>query len=193
MKCPAHTGRCNLEADTNGIVLLDAPAITAANLVDEAITIATLADKTAVRQGQTIATVKIIPFGVPSRIMAGVEAALSKPAARVISYQPKNFTLINTILPGLKPSVIESTAAITRERITGVSGKLNDVRSCPHQTDLTTQTITDALTTKPDIILIAGASATVDRGDVIPAAIAAAGGVIDHVGMPVDPGNLLAR
>ena len=39
--------------------------------------------------------------------------------------------------------------------------------------------------------MIHGASAILDRRDVIPAAIEAAGGRIDYFGMPVDPGNLL--
>ena len=45
--------------------------------------------------------------------------------------------------------------------------------------------------TKVEIILILGASAIVDREDVVPAAIARSGGEILHFGMPVDPGNLL--
>ena len=36
-----------------------------------------------------------------------------------------------------------------------------------------------------------GASAIADRRDVIPAAIEAVGGSIEHFGMPVDPGNLM--
>ena len=40
-------------------------------------------------------------------------------------------------------------------------------------------------------MLVAGASAIVDRRDVIPAAIERRGGTIEHFGMPVDPGNLL--
>ena len=36
-----------------------------------------------------------------------------------------------------------------------------------------------------------GASAIADRRDVIPAAVEASGGRIEHFGMPVDPGNLL--
>ena len=36
-----------------------------------------------------------------------------------------------------------------------------------------------------------GASAIADRRDVIPAAIEAVGGRIEHFGMPVDPGNLM--
>ena len=39
--------------------------------------------------------------------------------------------------------------------------------------------------------MIAGASAIVDRRDVIPAGIEAAGGEVLHFGMPVDPGNLV--
>jgi molybdenum cofactor cytidylyltransferase len=41
------------------------------------------------------------------------------------------------------------------------------------------------------MLLIHGASAILDRRDVIPAAIEMAGGRVDHFGMPVDPGNLL--
>src|SRR5439155_4445424 len=42
-----------------------------------------------------------------------------------------------------------------------------------------------------DIYLVAGASAIVDRHDVVPSGIEQAGGNIIHFGMPVDPGNLL--
>ncbi len=42
-----------------------------------------------------------------------------------------------------------------------------------------------------ELVLIAGASAILDRRDVIPAAVTALGGTIEHFGMPVDPGNLL--
>src|SRR6185503_4217912 len=42
-----------------------------------------------------------------------------------------------------------------------------------------------------DIYLVAGASAIVDRHDVVPSGIEQAGGNVIHFGMPVDPGNLL--
>ena len=40
-------------------------------------------------------------------------------------------------------------------------------------------------------ILVMGASATVDRRDIVPSAVVALGGELVHFGMPVDPGNLL--
>ncbi len=187
----ARTGRCNLESTADGLVTVDVKAITSANMIDEAVTIATLPDKAAVRRGQTIATVKIIPFAVQSRTMSSIDAALPRPAVRVAAFQSKRMVLINTILPGLKPSVIESTTAITRDRVSAVGGTLTDVLSCDHDQAQTTAAIERALATTPEMLLIASASATADRGDVVPSAIVAAGGVIDHFGMPVDPGNLL--
>jgi molybdenum cofactor cytidylyltransferase len=42
-----------------------------------------------------------------------------------------------------------------------------------------------------ELVIVFGASAIADRRDVIPAAVEASGGRIEHFGMPVDPGNLL--
>ena len=42
-----------------------------------------------------------------------------------------------------------------------------------------------------ELVVVFGASAIADRRDVIPAAVEAIGGRIEHFGMPVDPGNLL--
>jgi molybdenum cofactor cytidylyltransferase len=41
------------------------------------------------------------------------------------------------------------------------------------------------------MVIVFGASAIADRRDVIPAAVEAVGGVLEHFGMPVDPGNLM--
>ncbi len=42
-----------------------------------------------------------------------------------------------------------------------------------------------------ELVIVFGASAIADRRDVIPAAITDIGGMVEHFGMPVDPGNLL--
>jgi molybdenum cofactor cytidylyltransferase len=187
----SHTGRCNLEALSTGIVTVDVAAIHALNLIDESVTVATLPDKDSVRQGQTIATVKIIPFAVSPATMNRIESSMHRPAVRVVPFRPKKFALINTTLPSLKSSVISSTTDITRERVASVAGELIHVANCAHDIAATTAAIHGARAKGADVVLIAGASATVDRGDIVPAAIVQAGGEIDHFGMPVDPGNLL--
>ena len=65
----ARTGRCNLIARGDGLVLLNASEIHAINQIDESITLATLADKAHVKAGQVVATVKIIPFAVSQKTL----------------------------------------------------------------------------------------------------------------------------
>jgi molybdenum cofactor cytidylyltransferase len=61
----------------------------------------------------------------------------------------------------------------------------------PHDTAAVADAIARASAARLDPILVLGASAIVDRRDVIPAALERAGGEIVRLGMPVDPGNLL--
>jgi molybdenum cofactor cytidylyltransferase len=42
-----------------------------------------------------------------------------------------------------------------------------------------------------EMIIIVSMTAIIDRHDVVPMAIEQAGGVVEHFGVPVDPGNLL--
>ena len=51
--------------------------------------------------------------------------------------------------------------------------------------------IDEVLAAGAELVIVFGASAIADRRDVIPSALEAAGGRIEHFGMPVDPGNLL--
>ena len=187
----ARTGRCNIEATHDGVVLLNEASIAAANLVSETVTIATVSDKQAVRAGQIIATVKIIPFAVSAEVMKVVLTSLQEKAISLATYLPKRVALISTLSPGLKPSVVVATEEITRNRVESLGGEIIASTQTQHVTSDVIENLRAALQTNPDIILIAGASATVDRNDVVPAAIQAVGGVIDHFGMPVDPGNLL--
>src|SRR5208282_3721260 len=55
---PAFTGRCNLSAEVRGLAVIDRARIDALNLVDEAVTIATLTPFEVVEPRQMVATVK---------------------------------------------------------------------------------------------------------------------------------------
>jgi len=187
----ARTGRCNLIAAKDGVVLIDEAIVTAANLISETVTVATLPDKDAAKAGQIVATVKIIPFAVSAAVMARIAKAITAPAVKLAPYQSKRFALISTITANLKASVIESTEAITRQRIAALGGTTIKTSQTSHDALSVDHEVRQALGAGAEIVLITGASATVDRGDVVPAGIVAAGGVIDHFGMPVDPGNLL--
>src|SRR5438046_1676525 len=51
--------------------------------------------------------------------------------------------------------------------------------------------IEEVLGAGAELVIVFGASAIADKRDVIPAAVEAIGGKVEHFGMPVDPGNLM--
>jgi molybdenum cofactor cytidylyltransferase len=61
----------------------------------------------------------------------------------------------------------------------------------PHERDAVARAIDEVLKAGAELAIVFGASAIADRRDVIPAALEAIGGRVEHFGMPVDPGNLL--
>jgi molybdenum cofactor cytidylyltransferase len=187
----ARTGRCNLEATVDGVVSVDEAVVHAINGCDESVTVATVPDKHAVRKGQDVATVKIIPFAVSAGVMGAVEGLVAAAPVTVVPYVSRRVALISTLLPTLKPSVVTSTENLTARRVAESHGTLMPPVQCAHETQAVVSNLRAALDAKAEVVLIAAASATVDRADVVPAGIVAAGGVIDHFGMPVDPGNLL--
>jgi molybdenum cofactor cytidylyltransferase len=189
----AFTGRCNLFAENAGVLVVDKDAIDGLNRIDEAVTLATLAAYKPVVEGEMIATVKIIPFAVAgsARDAAVAEAAKAKPVIRVAPYKLKKIGVVSTLLPGLSPKVVDKTLKITRERIAPAGATIIAERRVPHDQQVLSRAIDEVLNEGAELVIVFGASAIADRRDVIPAAVEAVGGEIEHFGMPVDPGNLL--
>lgn len=190
------TGRVNLHADTRGLVMVDRMRLDDVNLVDEAITIAVVPPFELVEAKQTIATIKIIPFAISSTICDAAADIARGPAGddaliRVVPLVQQNVGLIQTRLSGTKETVLDKTANVTASRLETLGSKVSAEIRCDHRADHVAAAIEEMQNQDLDIILISGASAITDRRDIVPVAIVDAGGVIDHFGMPVDPGNLL--
>lgn len=187
------TGRCNLHADCDGVALIDAERLDALNSIHEAITVATITPHDQVNDRQLVATVKIIPFAVPRPIISRALEVLAGPTplVRVQPYLGLEAGLILSRLAGTKESVLDSTVKTVRTRLQGVKAVLREERRADHEADAIANDIQELIRRGCNLLLISGASAIVDRRDIIPEAIEKAGGVIDHFGMPVDPGNLL--
>ena len=184
------TGRSNLFSESAGVLLVDYHAIDRINAIDERITLATLPPYRAVVEGEMIATVKIIPFALPANLAdAAADEARHLPIT-VRPFQPLRLGVISTLLPGLKPTTIAKTLRVLEERVAPARATLVSDLRVAHETQALAEAIVTARETS-DIVIVFGASAITDRRDVIPAAIEAAGGEIEHFGMPVDPGNLM--
>jgi molybdenum cofactor cytidylyltransferase len=189
----AGTGRVNLHAESAGLLRVEASRVDLFNTQHEALTVATLPDYSVVAARDMVATIKVIPFAVPGAVLDRVEAASRDGAAALAlhPFRPLKVGLALSELPGLKESVIEGTIEATRQRVTGLGGTLLAPLTCPHETDAIAAAVRQLLAAGAELLLVAGASATVDRRDVGPEGVVRAGGEIVHFGMPVDPGNLI--
>src|SRR3954464_10275436 len=185
----AFTGRANIFAERAGILVVDREAIDGLNRVDEAITFATLSAYKPVVEGEMIATVKIIPFGTAEAALKSALATAKKPFIRVAPYRIKKLGVVSTLLPGLAPKVIEKTLKVMQERLAPAGVRIIAERRVPHEQKALAKAIGETLKDGAEMVVVFGASAIADRRDVIPAAIEAIGGRIEHFGMPVDPGN----
>ncbi len=181
----AH-GRANIASEADGVLLVDAAMVAAINRADEALTLGTLLPMARVEAGEIIATVKVIRYAVAEAALAAACAAAVP--LRVVPFRALRIGLLATVLAGVTDKALAKTVQVTRARVEALGCRFVELGQVPHETGALAAALGAA---DADLLLIAGASASVDRGDVVPAAIVAAGGHVERLGMPVDPGNLL--
>jgi len=187
----AFTGRVNLYAEKAGVVVLDGARLDALNLIDESITVATLARFAPVAPGEMVATVKVIPFAAPETAVSKAVDAAQKARLAIAAFQPKKVALVSTELPGQKSTLLDKNRSSLEARLVPLSGKLVFERRSAHDAGLVADALRAGDSAGAELLFVFGASAITDRRDVIPAGIELAGGKVLHFGMPVDPGNLL--
>jgi molybdenum cofactor cytidylyltransferase len=188
---PAGTGRVNLHARHAGLFRADRARIDALNRIDPAITLASLADGVEVRADDMVATIKIIPLAVDGAALAqAMDAIAGAPALVVKPFAAARVGYVATQLPSLKPSVMVKTRRLLEARLAASGSHVVAERRVAHTTEAVAEAVAELMPAS-DMVIVFGASAVADPHDVIPAAIRAAGGHVEAVGMPVDPGNLL--
>src|SRR5258707_316955 len=187
----AFTGRTNLYALSSGLVVLNPAGIDAVNLIDESVTVATLAPHAVVAPGEMVATVKVIPYAAPAWAVDAAAKAAMDATIRVARFLPMRVALVSTHLPGQKPSLLDKNRSALEMRLAPLGGTLILERRTPHAAGVVADALAAPEAAGAELLFVFGASAITDRRDVIPAGIVAAGGEVSHFGMPVDPGNLL--
>jgi len=181
------TGRVNIRATGPGVIDLDAQAIARLNMVDPMITLATVPCWQRVATGTMVGTVKIISYAVAEAALQAACAA-GQGALRRVGPALRHADLIVTEIAQGAASAEDKGVRAVWDRVARLGLAQGETRIVAHRTGA----VADALAScRSDLALILTGSATSDMADVVPSAIAAAGGVVERFGMPVDPGNLL--
>jgi len=189
------SGRANLLADEQGILRIDVDKLAELNECN-GITLTTLLTHSPVHARQIVATVKIIPYAVPESIV-GVVEAIANGDRQIVLVDALPSKSVGMILSGsnsLQQKLITDFAPL-RERIERLGSIVNrtDFVALDDEEDETAlaEMLTQQVSSGVKMILIAGETAIMDTHDIVPRAVERAGGHVESVGAPVDPGNLL--
>jgi molybdenum cofactor cytidylyltransferase len=192
----AAVGRTSLTAAAAGVLHVDPLRVLRINQID-GVAMATLPAHAVVREGQMVATLKVIPFALAEAAVRAAEAAAAEggPLLRLDRLAPRNVSLI---LSGSAPSegrVRNAFEAPLRARVQALGSTLQTIDYAPLDEETGEATLAEVLRRHvadgAALVLLAGETGVVDRHDLIPRAIERAGGEVGCFGAPVDPGNLL--
>jgi molybdopterin biosynthesis enzyme len=183
---PPHHGRADIVATIDGIVIVDVDALMRWHQID-GVTIATRRTYDVVHPSQRIATIKILPFAVPASQLAIVSIP------PVLSVRPFVRTRIGVVLigaPATYERLMRSHVASLEARLAIVHAQVVAIQRVVAEIDSVRHAFAELLPLV-DMIITLGETSIMDRDDVMPQALLAAGGRITCYGAPVEPGNLL--
>jgi hypothetical protein len=189
------SGRANLLSDEMGILRIDVDRVVQVNEYD-GITLATLTTHSPVPPRQIVATVKVIPYAVPESIVSAVEeiSSRNRPIVRVDALPSRSVGMILSGSTSIRARLISDFAPL-RDRIErlGSSVTRTDFVALEEEPDeaALAEMLKQHISSGVGMVLLAGETAIMDSHDIVPRAVARAGGHVESVGAPVDPGNLL--
>lgn len=189
-------GRLNLLATGLGMLRVDVERLGHLNEI-EGLTVATLRAHTPVRPKDMVATVKVIPYALPEAIIQRAERIAAETTAPLISVDVLVSRPVSLIFSG-SPSLqkkLNADFAPLRERVKALGSHIAYTDYLPLEDEQGERMLADILCRHyhagAKLIILAGETAIMDRRDIVPRALERAGGRVEVVGVPVDPGNLL--
>ena len=191
----AASGRANALASVLGVLRVDAARLDRLNGL-EGLTVATLASHSPVRPNQIVATVKIIPFAMPEDAVSSAEliAAEGGPLLRVDALPRRSVSVIFSGSPALRDRLTADFAPLL-ERLENLGALVVSLDFVPLEDEmgeaLLARTLEARRAAGTEMMVLAGETAIMDRHDLVPRAVERAGGHVEALGAPVDPGNLL--
>ena len=189
------SGRVNFLALHLGVLRVDAGRLARINACQD-VTFATLTSHSAVRPRQIVATVKVIPYAVPDPIVRAAEAIASEdgPLVRVDALEPRPVSLVFSGSLSIRDKLAADFAPL-RHRVEALGSHILSTDYIPLEDESGEAALVEVLSRQraagARLIIVAGETAIMDRRDIVPRAVERAGGWVECLGAPVDPGNLL--
>lgn len=186
-------GKTELIADQDGFFRVDALRLYAVNDIEE-LMIATRHTDTAVKAGEKLAGMRVIPLVIEEKkLEAAKEAVRTEEEGPLLSLLPwkiKTAGLITTGSEVEKGLIKDQFSPVVKRKLSDFQVEVTDHRLCGDDMGRITEAILDMKKSGLDLIICTGGM-SVDPDDRTPGAIKASGADIVTYGAPVLPGAML--
>jgi molybdenum cofactor cytidylyltransferase len=195
LKTPSE-GRASLKAKYRGVVKIDEARLEGINRC-EGIAFASLPSYQVVNAGQTVANVKIIPYGIPEKVIGQALEAAKGEGAVIENYelQPLPVGILYSGEPAAQNRIVHTFDLPLRQRVESCGSLVTTVDFVRMDSSQDTTLLASALRCQVEagvkMIIMASETSIMDVEDIAPSAVVQAGGEVVSVGAPVDPGNLM--
>ena len=182
-------GKIELIADIDGLFQVDVGRLYDVNSVDE-IMIATRHTNVAVRKGDKLAGMRVIPLVIDEKKLEEAEKAAGKePLLKVTPWKLKTAGVITTGSEVYKGRIKDTFTPVIIDKLKEYGVEVVFHKLCPDDPDMVTHAISEALDTHVDMVICTGGM-SVDPDDKTPLAIKNTGADIISYGSPVLPGAM---
>ena len=182
-------GKISLKATVDGLLKVNSERLIAVNSVPE-VMIATKYGNTRVKEGQTVAAMRVIPLMIADDKLKEAEAAAgAEPIVTVKPFVPKKAAILATGSEIFKGRIKDTFTPVVEEKLSGVKAAALDKRILDDNADMTTAAILDAIDKGAEIVCVTGGM-SVDPDDRTPLAIKQTGAQVVRYGTPVLPGAM---
>ena len=187
---PVKEGKIELIADIDGLFQVDVGRLYDVNSVDE-IMIATRHTNMAVRKGDKLAGMRVIPLVIDEKKLEEAEKAAGKePLLKVTPWKLKTAGVITTGSEVYKGLIKDQFTPVVEKKLEAFGIQMIKHVLCSDDMEMITHAIADMKKSGVDLIICTGGM-SVDPDDKTPGAIKASGAGIVTYGAPTLPGAML--
>ncbi len=187
---PVKEGKIELIAETDGLFRVDADRLAAVNSVGDVI-VATRHTNTAVRAGDKLAGMRVVPLVIPEETLAAAEqAAGEEPLLSLTPWKRRTAAIIATGSEVQKGLIEDRFTPVVQAKLADFGVRTICTATPGDDREAITAAIHAARDQGAEIVLCTGGM-SVDPDDRTPGAIRAAGPRIVTYGAPVLPGAML--
>lgn len=183
-------GKSNILSKVNGLLKVNQKVLLDLNHIPN-IAIVTLHNNTTVKEGQPVATAKVIPLTMEKTNVEAAEQICRQtgPIVDVLPFHPLKTGIIVTGTEVYEGRIQDRFGALLKEKISAYGAELLELYYAPDDTDFIYQKMIELLKNGAEIILVSGGMA-VDADDVTPQAIQKMAWDVVTYGVPVLPGAM---